>query len=99
MLFNELQAVQQYLYHLPGDGLSYSVIIPEKDVTENNYDIMAHLSKIPRQQIKKMQKNIIQLLPQILYRYPVLTGEYTSKDAIDVTIDSLLERFRLESEG
>ncbi|KAG0557708.1 hypothetical protein KC19_11G151200 [Ceratodon purpureus] len=99
VLFHEHQAVQQYLFHLPGNGLSYSVMIPQDDVAVNHYDVMDHLSRIPRSRIKKLQANIIKLLPQLLYRNPVLTGEYTSKDAVDVAIDGLLERFQVQSVG
>jgi hypothetical protein len=94
VLFHEHQAVQQYLFHLTGNGLSYSVMIPQDEVALNHYDVMDHLSRIPHAKVKKLQKNIIELLPQLLYRNPVLTGEYTSKDAVDVTVDGLLERFQ-----
>ena len=94
VVFHEHQAVQQYLFHLPGDGLSYSVIIPQDEVALNHYDVMDHLSRIPQAKVKQLQENIIQLLPRLLYRNPVLTGEYTSKDAVDVAIDGLLERFQ-----
>jgi hypothetical protein len=55
---------------------------------------MDHLSRIPQAKVKELQENIVQLLPRLLYRNPVLTGEYTSKDAVDVAIDGLLERFQ-----
>lgn len=99
VLFHEHQAVQQYLFHLPGNGFRYSVFIPQDDVAVNHYDVIDHLSRIPHAKVKQLQENIIEMLPTLLYRNPVLTGLYTSKDAVDVTLDGLFERFRLQSEG
>lgn len=99
VLFNQQQAAQQYLLHLPGNGSEYSVVIPEDDVVLRRYDVMDHLSRIPQSEIARMRENIVQLLPHLLYRDPILTGEYTFKDAFDVAVDGLLERFEAEAGG
>lgn len=99
VLFNQQQAVQQYLFHLPGNGTNYSVVIPEDDVVLRHYDVMDHLSQIPESEIERMRENIVQLLPKLLYRNPKLTGEYAAKDAFDVAMDGLFQRFQAEEAG
>jgi len=94
VVFNQQQAVLQYLFHLPGDGSDYSVLISTDDVVSRNYNVVDHLSRIPQSEIESMRERIVQLLPKLLYRDPVLTGEYTSKDAFDVAIDGLFKRFQ-----
>lgn len=93
VLFNFQQAAQQYLFHLPGNGTNYSVVIPEGDVVLRNYDVVDHLARIPASEVSRMRGNIVKLLPSLLYRNPSLTGEYTSKDAFDVAMDGLFSRF------
>ncbi|KAG0607376.1 hypothetical protein M758_8G023300 [Ceratodon purpureus] len=96
VLFGPEQGVKQYLWHLKGNGSNYSVLLNGHAVTYDHYDVIAHLERIPKAEVERLQKNIVQLLPSLLYRNPTLTGEYTSKDAFDVAIDSALERFNLE---
>lgn len=91
VVFNRDQTVLQYLWHLPGNGSSYSVMLDDEAVV-NHYDVMQHLRRIPLAEVMRLQQNIVQLLPRLLYRNPLLDGQYTAKDAFDVAIDSLLDR-------
>jgi hypothetical protein len=90
--------VDQYLWHLPGDSSRYSVMISD-DAVVNHFDVMKHLKSIPREEVAKLQENVLELLPRILYRNPELQGEYKSKDAFDVVVDSFVEQFRIQDPG
>ncbi|XP_024361367.1 probable xyloglucan galactosyltransferase GT17 [Physcomitrium patens] len=96
VVFNRQQAALQYLSHLPGNHSDYSVIVSEEDVCDHNYDIMNHLSRIPLAEVARMQANVVNLIPRLLYRNTKLTGDYTSMDAIDVAMGSLLTSFDAE---
>lgn len=96
VLFGRDQAVEQYLFHLPGNGSRYSVRVDGDAVVRDHYDVVAHLQRIPRTEVRRLQESIVQLLPSLLFRNPTLDGKYSSKDAFDVTMDSLFERFDRE---
>ena len=93
VLFFRNQTVLQYLWHLPGDGSQYSVQIDGAAVATDHYDVIAHLERIPEWRIQQLRENIVQILPTLIFRNPTLAGTYTSKDAFDVSIDSLFNQF------
>lgn len=99
VLFDRDQGVDQYLWHLQGNGSDYSVLLDGRAVTYAAYDVMAHLERIPEAEIRRLQENVVRLLPSLLYRNPVLAGQYSTKDAFDIAIDSALARFDREDGG
>nr|XP_024402905.1 probable xyloglucan galactosyltransferase GT15 isoform X1 [Physcomitrium patens]XP_024402906.1 probable xyloglucan galactosyltransferase GT15 isoform X1 [Physcomitrium patens]XP_024402907.1 probable xyloglucan galactosyltransferase GT15 isoform X1 [Physcomitrium patens]XP_024402908.1 probable xyloglucan galactosyltransferase GT15 isoform X1 [Physcomitrium patens]XP_024402909.1 probable xyloglucan galactosyltransferase GT15 isoform X1 [Physcomitrium patens] len=96
VLFNTNQAVKMYLWHLPGNGSDYSILIDENKVVNDHYDVMQHLERIPKEEIARIQENIFAMFPRLLYRNTKLTGEYKTKDAFDITIDKLLQKLPAE---
>lgn len=101
VLFDEKSALYQYLWHLPRNGSEYSVSIPGVNVTLNHYNVMEHLARIPNATVRRMQHTIIEMLPQLVYRKPGIynhSSKFDSRDAFDISIDALLEKFKLEDE-
>ncbi|KAG0591151.1 hypothetical protein KC19_1G154000 [Ceratodon purpureus] len=96
ILFARNQTVEQYLWHLPGNGSNRSVQLDGEAVAFNHYDVMGHLERIPKKEVERFQECIVQLLTRLLIRNRKLEGEYTSKDAIDVALESLFEQFERE---
>ncbi|XP_029127998.1 probable xyloglucan galactosyltransferase GT12 [Cajanus cajan] len=84
-------AYDQYLWHFPKNGSSYSVYIPQTDVTENRVTISEILSKVPKHQVLAMRKEVIRLIPRIIYRYPGSRLE-NFEDAFDVAVKGILGR-------
>ncbi|KAG0630056.1 hypothetical protein M758_1G151300 [Ceratodon purpureus] len=93
VVFARNQTVEQYLWHLPGNGSNYSVQLDGEAVAFDHYDVMGHLERIPKEEVERLQESIVQLIPRLLIRNHKLEAEYTSKDAIDVAIESLFEWF------
>lgn len=98
VLFDEQSALYQYQWHLPRNDSEYSVSIPGVNVTLNHYDVMEHLARIPNATVRRMQYTIIEMLPRLVYRKPGInnhSNKFDSRDAFDVSIDALVEKFRL----
>ncbi|PWZ52625.1 Xyloglucan galactosyltransferase KATAMARI1 [Zea mays] len=91
VFFQPRSAYLQYRWHLPRDHATYSVFIPAEDVRSGNVSVEAELRKIPPAAIEKMRKEVIKLVPRLLYADPRYKLE-TMKDAFDVTVDGVLER-------
>ncbi|CAJ1838910.1 unnamed protein product [Sphenostylis stenocarpa] len=91
VFFHPESAYDQYLWHFPKNGSSYSVYIPETDVTQKRVIINNTLSKVPKSEVLAMQKEIIRLIPRIIYRYPSSRLE-TVEDAFDVAVKGIIGR-------
>jgi len=91
VFFDPRSAYNQYLWHLPKNGSSYSVYIPITDVTEKRVMINETLSKVPKSEVLAMKKEIIRLIPRIIYRYPSSRLE-TVEDAFDTAVKGILGR-------
>ncbi|KAL6643136.1 hypothetical protein ACP70R_021317 [Stipagrostis hirtigluma subsp. patula] len=91
VFFEPRSAYLQYLWHLPRDHASYSVLIPGDGVRSGNVSIEAELRKVPPATVDKMREEVIKLVPRIVYADPRYKLE-TLKDAFDVTVDGVLER-------
>lgn len=65
--------------------------IPEIDVTQKRATINETLSKVPKHQVLAMRKEVIRLIPRIIYRYPSSRLENT-EDAFDIAVKGILGR-------
>ncbi|KAL2329676.1 hypothetical protein Fmac_017257 [Flemingia macrophylla] len=84
-------AYNQYLWHFPKIGSSYSVFIPLEDVAQKRVMINETLSKVQKHQVLTMRKEIIRLIPRIIYRYPGSRLE-NFEDAFDIAVKGILGR-------
>ncbi|KAM3246605.1 Xyloglucan galactosyltransferase KATAMARI1 -like protein [Capsicum annuum] len=91
VFFTPASAYVQYIWHLPKNYTSYSVLIPEDDVKEKKVSIENVLSKIPRQQVAAMREEVIKLIPNVVYADPRSRLE-TVEDAFDLAVKGVLER-------
>jgi len=91
VFFDPKSAYNQYLWHLPKNGSSYSVYIPLTDVTQKRVMINETLSKVPKSEVLAMKKEVIRLIPRIIYRYPSSRLE-TVEDAFDIAVKGILRR-------
>ncbi|KAK7394274.1 hypothetical protein VNO78_14796 [Psophocarpus tetragonolobus] len=91
VFFHPESAYNQYLWHLPKNSSSYSVYIPERDVTQKKVMISKTLSEVGKSQVLSMREEIIRLIPRIIYRYPSSRLE-TVEDAFDVAVKGILGR-------
>ncbi|KAL2612232.1 hypothetical protein R1flu_023924 [Riccia fluitans] len=93
VFFTPLSAHQQYLWHLPQDGDSYSVLFDEVEVRDKGFDVMSALKQIPPSRIKRMQRTIVeQILPAIVYDHPDRDPNKKSRDVIDRILEHLFTR-------
>ncbi|GJW85463.1 exostosin family protein [Tanacetum coccineum] len=82
----------QYTWHLPKNYTKYSVFIPEDDVRKN-ISIEQRLSQIDSKRIKMMQKEIISMIPRLIYADPH-SKLVTMEDAFDVTLKAIINKVR-----
>ncbi|CAN6296557.1 unnamed protein product [Urochloa humidicola] len=90
VFFHTASAYKQYRWHLPKHHLSYSVYIPDADVRERNVSIEAVLRAIPPATVERMRKEVIKLIPTVIYADPRSRLE-TIKDAFDVAVEGILD--------
>ncbi|KAL2500194.1 Exostosin family protein [Abeliophyllum distichum] len=91
VFFSPGSAYVQYLWHLPKDYPTYSVLIPEDDVKQKKSNIDKILSQIPGNKISAMREEVIKLIPKVIYNDP-RSRLKTFKDAFDLTIKGVLDR-------
>lgn len=91
VFFTPASAYVQYLWHLPKDYSSYSVLIPEGDVKRGNVSIDDVLSQIPKSRVDEMRENVIKMIPNVIYADPRSKLE-KFEDAFDLTIEGVIER-------
>ncbi|GER45718.1 exostosin family protein [Striga asiatica] len=92
VFFSPASAYVQYLWHLPSDFGSYSVLIPEGDVkTHKVVSIDRVLSRIPTSRVAAMREKVIKLIPNVIYVDHRSRLEKT-KDAFDLAIRGMVQR-------
>lgn len=91
VFFTPGSAYVQYLWHLPKDFTSYSVLIPEGDVKQKKVSIDSVLSQIPKSKVSTMRENVIKLIPNVIYADPRSRLEKID-DAFELTIKGVIER-------
>ncbi|KAK6142169.1 hypothetical protein DH2020_005224 [Rehmannia glutinosa] len=91
VFFHPGSAYIQYLWHLPKDFSSYSVLIPEGDVKNKKVSIDSVLSRIPSSKVSAMREKVIKLIPSVIYADPRARLEKLD-DAFDLAIKGIVER-------
>lgn len=89
VFFTPASAYVQYLWHLPKDHASYSVLIPESEVKGGRVSIDSVLSQIPAARVAAMRENVIKIIPNVIY-----AGSRLEKldDAFELAIKGVIER-------
>ncbi|CAK9211566.1 unnamed protein product [Sphagnum troendelagicum] len=89
VFFSNDSAYDQYVWHLPRNGRSYSVFISEDQVQKDRCNVMEIVAGISAKRVKAMQEAIVDIIPGLVYAKP---GHrlVQFKDAFDVIIDHLL---------
>ncbi|XP_051200273.1 xyloglucan galactosyltransferase KATAMARI1 homolog [Lolium perenne] len=91
VFFHPVSAYLQYIWHLPRDYRSYSVLINHGDVENKNASIEDVLARIPPAKVAQMREQVIRLIPTVMYRDPAAKG-VTLKDAFDIAVDAVIRR-------
>ncbi|KAK7295643.1 hypothetical protein RJT34_18554 [Clitoria ternatea] len=91
VFFHPESAYNQYLWHFPRNGSSYSVYITDRDVTEKKVMINETLSKVSKREVLAMREEVIRLIPRIIYRNPSSRLE-TVEDAFEIAVKGILGR-------
>ncbi|KAJ7957312.1 xyloglucan galactosyltransferase KATAMARI1-like [Quillaja saponaria] len=91
VFFHPGSAYDQYLWHLPLNGSTYSVLIPENKVKEKKVLVNETLLRIPKSEVLAMRKKVIKLIPKITYANPKSRLE-NIEDAFDIAVKGILQR-------
>ncbi|KAL8103243.1 hypothetical protein AgCh_027695 [Apium graveolens] len=96
VFFEEMSAKAQYGWHLPEDKYEeFSVFIPKDDVVFKGLKILDVLTSIPRAQVRRMRKKVLEMLPRVIYRrHGSSLGMRDKKDALDIAIEGTLQRIQ-----
>ncbi|KAF5736616.1 hypothetical protein HS088_TW14G00761 [Tripterygium wilfordii] len=89
VFFHPGSAYAQYIWHLPKDYTKYSVLISEFDVRSRNISINETLKGFSKKQVLSMRKEVIRLIPNIIYAKSKLED---LEDAFDMASKGVLER-------
>lgn len=93
ILFTNSSAYTQYMWHLPQNGSLYSVFFDGDEVIHGHVNIFSTLIHIANDtwRLRRMQEEIIRILPQIVYSVPGNhSDDVTFHDAVDVTLENFL---------
>ncbi|XP_051134151.1 probable xyloglucan galactosyltransferase GT14 [Andrographis paniculata] len=91
VFFTPGSAYVQYLWHLPKDFTSYSVLIPEQDVKNKRVSIERVLSRIPKAKVAAMRAEVIKLIPNVIYADPRSRLDRV-EDAFDLAVQGVVKR-------
>ncbi|KAL0436580.1 UNVERIFIED_CONTAM: putative xyloglucan galactosyltransferase GT11 [Sesamum radiatum] len=91
VFFSPGSAYVQYLWHLPKDYDSYSVLISEEDVKQKKVNIDSVLSRIPKSKVSAMREEVIKLIPSVIYADPKSRLK-NQDDAFDLAIRGIVRR-------
>lgn len=90
VFFHPFSAYAQYIWYLPKNYSKYSVFIPEDNVRNGKVSITEVLSYISDNDVKVMRKEIIGLIPKIVYGdFGGFEGE---KDAFLIAVNEVIKR-------
>ncbi|KAL9241094.1 hypothetical protein vseg_015244 [Gypsophila vaccaria] len=98
VFFHPGSAYVHYVWHLPKDYSSYSVLIPMGELVAGKVSIEKILLEIPKEKIKAMREEVIKLIPRIVYANPNAQVD-GYEDAFEITVKGVLDRVeRLKTE-
>jgi hypothetical protein len=85
VFFHERSAYTQYVWHLPANHSSYSVMIASSGENKAN-NIEEVLLRIPTAEVEHMRQTVIGFIPNLVYANPLAPPLQTSKDAFDIAV-------------
>ncbi|XP_071738139.1 xyloglucan galactosyltransferase MUR3-like [Rutidosis leptorrhynchoides] len=88
VFFHEDSFYTQYTWHVQINHTKYSVFISEDDIRKN-VSIEQRLSQIDPVKIKMMRKEVVNLIPKLIYAPSRLE---TFKDAFDVSMEGVINK-------
>ncbi|KAJ4970661.1 hypothetical protein NE237_003760 [Protea cynaroides] len=91
VFFHPGSAYVQYIWHLPKNYTTYSVLISEIEVREGKVDIEKRLLRIPKVQVIAMRQQVIRLIPKVIYADPRSRLE-TLEDAFDLAVQGVIKK-------
>ncbi|XP_042476866.1 xyloglucan galactosyltransferase KATAMARI1 homolog [Macadamia integrifolia] len=91
VFFHPGSAYVQYIWHLPKNYTSYSVLISEVEVREGKVNIEKKLLKISKEKMRAMREQAIRLIPRVIYADPRYRLE-TLDDAFDIAVQGVIRR-------
>ncbi|XP_074342559.1 xyloglucan galactosyltransferase MUR3-like [Apium graveolens] len=90
VFFHPNSAYTQYVWHLPNNNTKYSVLISEEALRNKNVRIEEILKEIPEYEVEIMRKEVIRLIPKIIYADPRSSLE-TLEDAFDIAVQKVIQ--------
>lgn len=91
VFFHPRSAYTQYVWHLPDNSTKYSVLIDEEALRNENVKIEKILKEIPEHEVEAMRKEVIKLIPKIIYAHP-RSSLRTFEDAFDIAVQNVVQR-------
>ncbi|KAF5202083.1 Xyloglucan galactosyltransferase katamari1-like protein [Thalictrum thalictroides] len=91
VFFHPASAYTQYIWYLPQHYTKYSVFIPEDRIRNGTANIEQILARIPEKEVSAMRKEVIKLIPKVIYADPKLRLE-TLEDAFDFAVKGIIQR-------
>ncbi|KAH9534753.1 hypothetical protein CY35_17G020300 [Sphagnum magellanicum] len=91
VFFHERSAYTQYVWHLPANHSSYSVMIASSGENKAN-NIEEVLLRIPTEEVEHMRQTVISFIPNLVYANPLAPPLQTSKDAFDIAVQAVIDR-------
>lgn len=95
VFFDNDTAYTQYFWHLPQDRESYSVYIDEEDL-KGGVSIQDILMSYSPQQIRQMRKNIVSIIPGLIYNGFESDPSSLRKDAYEISLERVLQKIAAE---
>ncbi|TQE07349.1 hypothetical protein C1H46_007002 [Malus baccata] len=92
VFFHPGSAYVQYLWHFPNTPSKYSVFISENDIKDQKAIINETLLRIPKHQVVAMRKEVIRLIPRVIYANPMAPRLETVEDAFDIAVKGMLDK-------
>ncbi|XP_030470329.1 probable xyloglucan galactosyltransferase GT17 [Syzygium oleosum] len=91
VFFSPHTAYTQYRWYLPAEPREYSVFVDAGEGEEPlEVEIEKVLAEIPPEEVERMRRRVVELIPRITYAHPNATA-LGFRDAVDVAVDALLE--------
>ncbi|KAE8722573.1 Xyloglucan galactosyltransferase KATAMARI1-like protein [Hibiscus syriacus] len=88
VFFHPYSAYAQYIWYFPKNYTKYSAYIPENDIKTYNVSIDRALSRYSEHRIKAMRKEVVKLIPKVIYANPKSRFE----DAVDIAVKRVIKR-------
>lgn len=87
VFFSEHSAQTQYEWYIPKEASTWSLLLDQEKAER----IEEELAKIPIEEVERMRKEVIQMIPRVTYAHPDST-ELGFRDAVDEALLQLTKR-------